>query len=183
MMTRESGSVLNRRSFAAVGAAAVLAASHPVRESAAQETSAFVGTWRVDSRMGEMSRPVRWVIASDGTASGTVPATMPGFPGMAPLLYVSGVSGVWAADAPNTGAMTYDMQVSDETGMVLGYFTIQGTFEVSADGQTLTGLYTTTFTDPTGATMPLGGGDLSGTRMAVEPLVTPPASPEATPES
>jgi hypothetical protein len=80
--------------------------------------------------------------------------------------------GVWGATGPTSAALTITGQEPPEEGG--GSFTIRATIEVAPDGQSLAAEYTVEVSGVEGApTGEYGPGQVTGTRVAVEPMGTP----------
>lgn len=80
--------------------------------------------------------------------------------------------GVWQATGPQTADMMFHGLNPDEDGG--GWFTVRAAIEVAADGQSLTASYTLEIVAADGtASGQYGPGEVTGTRIAVEPMGTP----------
>jgi hypothetical protein len=88
--------------------------------------------------------------------------------------------GVWEATGPTSGAMTLVLPPSDdeEGGSEEGNVTLRATFDVDADGQSLTAEYTIEFVGEGGPAGEYGPGTATGTRIMVEQMGTPAGSLE-----
>jgi hypothetical protein len=102
--------------------------------------------------------------------------------------------GSWQATGPSRAELTFH-QIFTEEGDTFSRTTVRAQIEVAADGQSLTATYTLEFTLPGGmSTGQYGPGNVSGTKLVVEPMGTPvgtfedlfsqfeEGAPEATPE-
>jgi uncharacterized cupredoxin-like copper-binding protein len=128
--------------------------------------SPAVGAWLLDVGNGSGIAPTTAIFHADGTYIQT--------DGDAVAI------GSWEATGPDTGALTITQYGFDETGAV-GSTTIRATFEVPADGGSLTGTFTLEFMGPDGtSTGQMGPQAATGTRIAVEPMASDatPISPE-----
>lgn len=168
---------LTRRTFALGTAASSLVAGVTIRNASAQDATpdgphhALVGAWHASVTLGGGApRPAMLVYGADGTVIAPQPPSMPGFPGMAPLIFVSPAAGAWIPDGPNGAHVTFALLASDEAGAVLGLFSFQSHLEVAADGLSYEQTYMATFTDPAGNAMPLGPGAATATRIVAEPM-------------
>jgi hypothetical protein len=82
--------------------------------------------------------------------------------------------GAWQATGPRTADMTFHGLATDETGESIGLFTVRAAIEVAADGMSLTATYTVEQIPAGGSsTGQYGPGQVTGTRIAVEPMGTP----------
>ena len=141
----------------------------------------IVGTWLAQVTLNEGdARPALLVYGADGSVLAPQPPSMPGFPGMTSIIYVSPAAGVWEALDENAASVTFALLVSDGTGAVLGHFSFNSHLEVAADGLTYEQTYTATFTDPTGMALPMGVGAATAQRIVVEPMVLPEGATPAT---
>lgn len=176
---------MSRRTFAAGTAAGTLVggltAHKTVAQDAASNTHPLVGTWlaQVTINDGE-PRPALLVYGADGSVLAPQPPSMPGFPGMASIIYVSPAAGVWQAEGDNTAWVTFGLLVSDDTGAVLGRFSFNSRLEVAPDGMSYTQQYTATFHDATGTALPMGVGAATAERIVVEPVEMPDTATPAT---
>jgi hypothetical protein len=81
--------------------------------------------------------------------------------------------GAWQATGPNTADMTFH-ELGSEDGNFAGTATIRAAIEVAADGQSLTATFTAEFTLPDGMESgEYGPGNVTGTKVVVEPMGTP----------
>lgn len=177
---------LSRRTFAAGTAAGTLVAGLTAHRAAAQDTAAttphpVVGTWLAQVTLNEgAARPALLIYHADGTLVAPQPPSMPGFPGMAPLIFVSPAAGVWQAEEGNVASVTFALLATDETGAFLGLFSFNSRLEVASGGMTYEQEYTGAFTDPAGNVMPMGIGAATANRIVVEPMVMPETATPAT---
>lgn len=185
-MTRSPTShPLSRRTFAAGTAAGTLMAGLATHKAVAQNPAAtphpIVGTWlaMVTINEGE-ARPALLVYGADGSVLAPQPPSMPGFPGMSSIIFVSPAAGVWEAVDDTTASVTFGLLVSDDTGAVLGRFSFNSRLEVAADGMTYTQDYTATFHDAAGNVLPMGAGAATAERIVVEPMEMPEGATPAT---
>jgi len=138
----------------------------------------IVGTWReTATEEGIPPLALTTVFSAEGTIIGAGAPLFQLEPGV--VIFIGPGTGVWEATGPNAVAYTVDLLLADAEGNPAGRQTVYGTREVSADGQTFTGEYTYTVSDPAGTLLFSSGGMDEGTRLIVEPM--PIASPEATP--
>jgi hypothetical protein len=76
--------------------------------------------------------------------------------------------GSWAITGDNTAAFTFAIPLAG--GAQQGLIVIRGTLTVDAAGKTLSGPYSFTVTSNTGAVLASGNGQVTGTRLPVEPI-------------
>ena len=90
-----------------------------------------------------------------------------------------GIDGVgsWEATGDSTAAMTFHTQFPDDEGEYGGSTVVRASIEVMANGDSLTATYTLEFrnTDRT-SSGELGPGEVTGSRIQVQPMGTPVAS-------
>ena len=115
-----------------------------------------------------------WVLTDDSNPEG--PSTIVGaFSSDGTFVQVEegdvGV-GVWEPTGPTSAALTFTGQNPPDEGG--GNFTIRATFEVAPDGQSLTADYTLEGSGMEGVPPgEYGPGQVTGTRVVVEPMGTP----------
>jgi hypothetical protein len=95
------------------------------------------------------------------------------------VTFISAGHGIWEATGPDTAAATFVEFVSDGEGNFLAVVTDSIEVTLGADGVSLSGQFSSTSTDPAGAVLYVGGGTAKATRITVQPLATPVASPAA----
>ena len=123
----------------------------------------MVGTWLITDPTG-VEPPELFVATADGIAiSGSVEGT--GY-------------GSWAATGDRSADATIRFPWLDPEAGFLGIATMRASVEVSEDGQTFAGTYTAELPAALAEAMgvpvgELGPGDVSGTRVVVEPMGEP----------
>ena len=162
-------SIVSRRAalagFGAGGAGVALAvtARHSSAQNATPAATAghpLVGAWLLDTDTAEPSNPPTLAtFSSDGVYTQIEPDTFPGV-------------GAWRATGAQSAEMNFHQLIPVEQGG--GISTIRAAIEVGADGQSVTAMYTLELVDADGvATGQYGPGQVSGTRIAVEPMGEP----------
>jgi predicted ester cyclase len=129
--------------------------------------SGLVGTWRVVvTNPNGSSFSVLSSFMADGTTIHTGPISQPAASGSPnAVVFQSAGNGVWEENGPETSALTFELLTSDERGTVLGRLTVAGVQTLSPDGNSLTGQYVITITDPTGKTVAEFPTTATGERM------------------
>jgi hypothetical protein len=144
-----------------IGTSAVASASTDttVPFDSATEAHPMVGTWAL-SDTTDPENPSTFVAAF--SSDGTFVQVEEGETGV----------GVWEPTGPTSAALTFsDTDPPEEGG---GTFTIRATIEVAPDGQSLTADYTVEVSGVEGVpTGEFGPGQVTGTRVVVEPMGTP----------
>jgi hypothetical protein len=141
----------------------------------------FVGSWRlIITSQGRPPISTLATFTSDGTLSAAIPPVMPARPGSPyKLLFTSTGHGVWIGSGESSAAITFVVLRRDEQGNDLGTTTFRGTWQVGKDGQAVSGPFTATIADPTGKAVSTFTGTVEGSRIAVEAMGTPAATPGA----
>lgn len=124
-----------------------------------------VGTWLLVDTEDPDEPPSLVIFTSDGIYQQTDFDGTTGF-------------GVWEATGPTSAAMTFMQQFSNEEGEFGGSATIRATIEVDPDGTTFTAIYTLEFGGEGAPSGEFGPGDVTATRMNVEPMGEPAGSLE-----
>lgn len=141
--------------------------------------SGFVGAWRntvTDS--GQPPILSLATLAADGTLLVADPPVTPAGPGGPDKLdFASAGHGTWTSTGDRTLTFTFLELHANEQGAFTGIVTVRGTGQLSADGNALTGAFTFDVTDPTGKVVFASDGTYHGTRIVVEPMGTPMATP------
>jgi hypothetical protein len=156
--------------------AAALATGHAAFGAAQDEPALaghpVVGTWILTDTDDPEGVPFLAVFTSDGVYQ---QVSYDGFFGY----------GVWEATGPASAALTFMAQVPDDAGEFGGSVTVRAALDVADDGQSLTASYTVEFVAPDGSSEgEQGPGEVTGTKMTVQPMGTPVAPfefDEATP--
>lgn len=178
---------VSRRSALRKGAVAAAAGAGLMAQSAAADEAAsatgFVGSWRITVTpdalaAGDTLGPALATFGADGTmisAGSPVIIAPPGSP--FPLLIASAGHGTWEATGEQSAAFTFLLLLAEQGGTAHAVVTINGIGDLDASGDTFAGEYTAKVVGQTGQTIAEGHGALSGTRIGVEPMVRPAATP------
>ena len=124
-----------------------------------------------------------WIFVATGDPTVEPDLVMFGADGNVLIAFPGGLAlGTWSPSGAITGDLTAVWPHPDESGY-LGIGMARGSFEVSADGETLTGAFTNEYpTGQGGTTGQLGPIEVTATRVALEPMSTPiTPTPEAAP--
>jgi hypothetical protein len=113
---------------------------------------------------------------ADGTLLFSGQAVKPASEG-APVTFISAAHGVWNGAGGTTADMTWVGMVSDGQGNLLAIATDSVHATLSADGNSWHGTYWATVADPQDQVLYEGDGAVQATRIVVQPLVTPAATP------
>jgi hypothetical protein len=146
-----------------IGASAVASGSTATTEPSSTEAHPIIGTWVLTDTSDPEGEPSLVAFTADG-------------------IFVDVESdsiglGVWEATGPTSAALTFTGQNPPDEGG--GSFTIRATFEVAPDGQSLTADYTLEGSGIEGVPPgEYGPGQVTGTRVVVEPMGTPVGSLE-----
>ncbi|MEA2595448.1 MAG: hypothetical protein QOF01_1917 [Thermomicrobiales bacterium] len=148
--------------------------------AAGNDGTALVGTWRVMVTQADgIGYPVMSTFMADGTAIHDGLPAQPAVPGAPYKVSIGGTGhGVWEATGEGSSAITFELLNSDENGNYLGRLTVSGTQELSADGESFTGQFVITITDPAGAVIAAIPTTAVATKMHLEQPALP-GSPEA----
>lgn len=122
----------------------------------------LVGAWVLDTDTSDAANPPTLAsFSADGVYTQNELDNGPGI-------------GSWHATGARTAELTFHSFGTDEQGNYGGMVTVRADIEVAADGQSLTATYTLELVDANGSgTGQYGPGNVSGTRIAVEPMGTP----------
>lgn len=167
----------------AVATAAFLFGAAPSRTGSQAGTTVtthqgFVGAWRVtfDTPTGP-SQSLLTVMA-DGTLLFSGRPVSPAAGGF-PVIFSSAAHGVWQSAGESTAAFTWIGLVTDGEGNLLAVVTDSVEATLSADADTWSGKYSAKIEDPEGNVLYVGGATVQATRITVQPLATPAATPGA----
>ena len=138
----------------------------------------FVGAWRLATETPFGASQSLMTVVADGTVIFTDRPSQPGGSGF-PVTFISTAHGVWQQTGPDTAAATFVEFVTDGEGNFVGIVTDSIEVTLGANGDSFSGQFSSTTTDPSGAVLYVGGGTLMATRITVQPLATPVASPAA----
>ncbi len=138
--------------------------------------NSFVGAWRVtfDTPMGP-SQSLLTVMA-DGTVLFSGRPVSPAA-GPNPTTFSSAAHGAWEATGPDTAATTWVGLVTDGEGNFLAVVTDSVVATLDASGDAWSGTYSASVADPNGNVLYVGGSTVEATRITVQPLATPAATP------
>lgn len=136
----------------------------------------FVGAWRVtfDTPMGP-SQSLLTVMA-DGTVLFSGRPVSPAA-GPNPTTFSSAAHGAWEATGPDTAATTWIGLVTDVDGNFLAVVTDSVEATLDESGNAWRGQYSASVADPNGNVLYVGGSTVEATRITVQPLATPAATP------
>jgi hypothetical protein len=113
---------------------------------------------------------------ADGTVIFSDRPSLPGDAGF-PVTFISTAHGVWEATGPDTASATFIEFVTDGEGNFLVIVTDSIEVALGDDGNSFSGQFSSMSTDPVGAVLYVGEGTVEGTRITVQPLATPLATP------
>jgi hypothetical protein len=176
---------MRRVSFLAVFLAAAVLVLGPAQLRTDAQTGTppaaaqgFVGVWHLttDTPFGASQSLI--TLGADGTVLFSDRPVLPGDAGF-PVSFIGTGHGVWEPTGPTTAAATWVFFVSDGEGTFLVTVTDSAEMTLGADGTSFSGQFSSTSTDPSGAVLFVGGGTVEATRIAVQPLATPVATPAA----
>jgi hypothetical protein len=175
--------VMRRVSSLAVSLiAAVLALGVvPVGASAQTESpppsdQGFVGAWHLATETPFGASQSLFTIMADGTVVFSDRPVFPGNEGF-PNTFFSAGHGAWEQTGPTTAAATWLFFMTDGEGNFLGVITDSAEMTLGADGTSWSGPFSSSTSDPVGNVLFVGGGTAQATRITVQPLATPAASP------
>jgi hypothetical protein len=143
---------------------ATVAAAPGVSAQATSEHPA-VGAWMIDGTPADTTDPLEMVLIAPG---GIIINAGPEGSGY----------GSWAATGDTTADAIFLFPIMDPEAGFVGYGTARTSIEVAEDGQSFAGTYTieppAAMAEAMGAPVgQLGPGDVTGQRIAVEPMGTP----------
>jgi hypothetical protein len=113
---------------------------------------------------------------ADGTLLFSGQAVKPATEG-APVTFISAAHGAWRAIGGNTADMTWVGMVADGQGNLLAVATDSVHATLGDDGNAWEGTYQATVADPQGNVLYEGDGTVKATRIVVQPVATPAATP------
>ncbi len=136
----------------------------------------FVGAWRVtfDTPAGP-SQSLLTVMA-DGTVLFSGRPVSPAAGGN-PTTFSSAAHGAWEPTGPDIAATTWVGLVTDGEGNFLAVVTDSVEVTLDASGDSWSGSYSASVADPNGNVLYVGGSTVEATRITVQPLATPAATP------
>jgi hypothetical protein len=166
----------------AVAAAFVLGSAQD-RTSAQDATPAaagrgFVGAWRLTTETPFGTSQSLITFTADGTVLFSDRPVLPGEAGF-PDTFIGTGHGAWEQTGLTSAAATFVFFITDGEGNFLGVVTdsIEVTFDPDSDSWS--GPFSSTTTDPSGQVLYIGEGTVEATRITVQPLATPLATPAA----
>ena len=166
----------------AVAAAFVLGPAGP-RTGAQDATPAaagagFVGAWRLTSETPAGASQGLLTLHADGTVafSGRPVAPTGGEP---PVAFIGTGHGAWEQTGPDTAAASFVVFIADGEGNFLWVVTDSVEMTLGSDGASWSGPYSSTTADPAGNVLFISPGTAEATRITVQPLATPAATPAA----
>jgi hypothetical protein len=153
----------------ALTAVATAAGARARSDQGATAGSGFVGTWRVLVTQADgISFPVLSSYHADGTTLHAGPISQPAAPGSpAEVLLQTAGHGVWESTDAETSSITFEVLTGDERGNFLGRLTISGTQTLDPGGDSFTGRYVITVSDPAGSVVATVPTTATGERMRV----------------
>jgi hypothetical protein len=166
-----------------VAAAAMLLGAAPLRTAAQSGTPAataqgFVGAWRLSTETPFGANQTLLTLMADGTVLFSARPVYPGAEGF-PVTFISAGHGAWEQTGPTTAAATFVVFITDGEGNFLAVVTDSVEMTLGADGNAWSGPYSSTTADPSGKVLNVSPGMAEATRITVQPLATPAATPAA----
>lgn len=175
---------MRRVSFLAVFLAAVILTIGSVRLGASAQDATpaagggFVGAWHLTTSTPFGASQSLITLTSDGTVHFSDRPVFPGGEGF-PVTFFSAGHGSWEQTGPDTAAATWVFFMTDGEGNFLGVITDSAEMTLDADGASWSGPFSSSTADPAGNVLFVGGGTVEATRITVQPLATPAATPAA----
>lgn len=138
----------------------------------------FVGAWRITSETPSGASQGMVTLMADGTVifSGRPAAPTGGEPTVA---FIGTGHGAWEQTSSTTAAASFSVFISDGEGNFLWVVTDSVEMTLGADGNSWSGPYSSTTADPDGNVLFISPGTAEATRITVQPLATPMATPAA----
>jgi hypothetical protein len=162
---------------------AVVLGSAPLRTAAQDATppaagGSFVGAWRITSTNPAGASQGLLTLMTDGTVlfSGRPAAPTGGEP---PVVFISAGHGAWEQTGPDTAVASFTVFIADGAGNFLWVVTDSVEMTLGADGDSWSGPYSSTTADPSGNVLATVPGTAEATRIMVQPVATPAATPAA----
>jgi hypothetical protein len=168
--------------FAVVAAAFVLGAA-PFHTGAQPGTPTagergFVGAWHLTTETPFGASRSLITLMADGTVIFSDRPVLAGDAGF-PDTFIGTGHGAWEQTGPDTAAATFVFFITDGEGTYLGDVTDSVEITLAADGASWSGPFSSMTTDPGGQLLFIGEGTVEATRIMVQPLATPLATPAA----
>jgi hypothetical protein len=138
----------------------------------------FVGAWRLTTETPFGASQSLLTLMADGTVLFSDRPVLPGGAGF-PDTFVSTGHGAWEQTGPERAAATFVFFITDGEGNFLGVVTDSVEAALEPGGASWSGPFSSTTTDPAGKVLYIGNGMAEATRITVQPLATPVATPSA----
>ena len=138
----------------------------------------FVGAWRLTTETPFGTSQSLITFTADGTVLFSDRPVLPGDAGF-PDTFIGTGHGAWEQTGPTTAAATFVFFITDGEGTFLGVVTDSIEVSLTPDGTAWSGAFSSTTADPAGNVLFVGGGTGEATRITVQPLATPVATPAA----
>jgi hypothetical protein len=166
----------------AIITAALALGPAPLRTGAAQTGTppaagqGFIGSWRLTSENPSGASEGLLTLMADGTVvfSGRPVAPTGGEP---PVVFIGTGHGAWEQTGPTTAAASFSVFITDGEGNFLWVVTDSVEMTLDPDGTSWSGPYSSTTADPGGNVLFISPGMAEATRIMVQPLATPAATP------
>jgi hypothetical protein len=97
--------------------------------------------------------------------------------GEPPVVFISTGHGAWEPTGPDTASASFTVFITDADGDFLWVVTDSVEMTLSPDGSSWSGPYSSTTADPDGNVLGSAPGEAEATRITLQPLATPEASP------
>ena len=138
----------------------------------------FVGAWRLTSATPAGASQGLLTLMADGTVvfSGRPVAPTGGEP---PVVFIGTGNGAWEQTGPTTAAASFVVFITDGEGNFMWVVTDSVEMTLDPDGTSWSGPYSSTTADPSGNVLSIAPGTAEATRITVQPLATPAATPAA----
>jgi hypothetical protein len=136
----------------------------------------FVGAWRITSETPAGASQGLLTLMADGTVifSGRPVAPTGGNP---PVAFIGTGHGAWEPTGPDTAAASFVVFITDGEGNFLWIVTDSVEMTLDPGGTSWSGPYSSTTADPRGNVLFISPGTAEATRITVQPLATPAATP------
>ena len=136
----------------------------------------LVGAWRVTFETPTGPSQSLLTVMADGTLLFSGRPVSPAAGGF-PVIFSSAGHGVWQPAGDDTAALTWVGLVTDGEGTLLAVVTDSVEATLSADKNAWSGAYSATIEDPEGNVLYVGGSTVQATRITVQPVASPAATP------
>ena len=138
----------------------------------------FVGAWHLTTTTPFGVSQSLITLTADGTVLFSDRPVLPGDAGF-PNTFIGTGHGTWEQTGPTSAAATFVFFITDGEGTFLGVVTDSIEVIFNPDSDSWRGLFSSTTADPAGNVLFVGGGTGEATRIMVQPLATPAATPAA----